>query len=90
MASILYNIIISPIELVVEMVFELMWRLVGQHQTNQGLAVIGVSVAISLHAAALPPCGRGSAERARHSEKTLALGKPHKKNFQRRRAFYDA
>ena len=48
MATILYNIIISPIELVVEVVFELMWRLVGQHQTNQGLAVIGVSVAISL------------------------------------------
>ena len=48
MFSILYNIIISPIELVVEVVFELMWRLVGQRQTNQGLAVIGVSLAISL------------------------------------------
>lgn len=48
MLSILYNIIISPIELVVEVVFELMWRLVGRHETDLGLAVIGVSVAVSL------------------------------------------
>ncbi|MBR0495323.1 MAG: YidC/Oxa1 family membrane protein insertase [Treponema sp.] len=48
MSSILYNIIISPIELVVEIVFELMFRIVGRHETNQGLAVIGVSLAISL------------------------------------------
>ena len=48
MFSILYNIIISPIELVVEFVFEIMFRMVGQRETNQGLAVIGVSVAISL------------------------------------------
>ena len=31
MSSILYNLIISPIELVVEIIFELMFRLVGQH-----------------------------------------------------------
>lgn len=48
MISILYNIIIAPIELVVEVVFELLFRLVGRHETNQGLAVIGVSVVISL------------------------------------------
>nr|MCR5063403.1 YidC/Oxa1 family membrane protein insertase [Treponema sp.] len=48
MFSILYNIIIAPIELVVEFVFEVMFRMVGQRETNQGLAVIGVSVAISL------------------------------------------
>ena len=48
MLSILYNIIISPIELVVDVVFELMWRLVGRHETNLGLAVIGVSVVVSL------------------------------------------
>lgn len=48
MLSILYNIIISPIELVVEVVFELMWRIVGRHETDLGLAVIGVSVAVSL------------------------------------------
>ncbi len=48
MSTILYNIIISPIELIVEVIFELMFRLVGQRETNQGLAVIGVSVAISL------------------------------------------
>ncbi len=48
MLAILYNIIISPIELVVEIVFELLFRLVGQHDSNQGLAVIGVSLTISL------------------------------------------
>ena len=48
MLSFLYNIIISPIELAVEFVFEIMFRMVGQRETNQGLAVIGVSVAISL------------------------------------------
>lgn len=48
MMSILYNIIIAPIELLVEIIFELIYRLVGQRITNQGLAVIGVSIAISL------------------------------------------
>lgn len=48
MSSILYNIVIAPIELVVEVVFELVFRLVGRGETNQGIAVIGVSVAISL------------------------------------------
>ena len=48
MSAIIYNIIISPIELIVEVIFELMFRLVGQRETNQGLAVIGVSLAISL------------------------------------------
>ena len=47
MLSILYNIVIAPIELVVEVAFEMLFRLVGQHETNQGLAVIGVSLAIS-------------------------------------------
>ena len=48
MSSILYNIFISPIELIVEIVFELMYRLVGARETNEGIAVIGVSIAISL------------------------------------------
>lgn len=48
MSSVLYNIIISPIELIVEIIFELMFRLVGNQQTNQGIAIIGVSLAISL------------------------------------------
>ena len=47
MFSIIYNIVITPIELIVEFVFELMFRVLGQRQTNQGLAVIGVSIAIS-------------------------------------------
>ena len=48
MSSILYNIIIAPIELIVEIVFEVLFRLVGQRATNQGLALIGVSLTISL------------------------------------------
>ena len=48
MFSLLYNIVIPPIELLVETVFMLMFRLLGQRSTNQGLAVIGVSVVISL------------------------------------------
>lgn len=48
MGSILYNIIISPIELVVEIIFEIMFHLVGAQETNQGIAVIGVSLTISL------------------------------------------
>lgn len=47
MLSILYNIIVGPIELIVEFVFELMFRVLGQRQTNQGFSVIGVSLAIS-------------------------------------------
>ena len=48
MLSILYNIIISPIELVLEIIFEFMFKLLGHGETNQGLAVIGVSLAVSL------------------------------------------
>ena len=48
MLSILYNIIISPLELVFEFVFEILFRILGQGNSNQGFAVIGVSIAISL------------------------------------------
>lgn len=48
MGSVLYNIIISPIELIVEIIFELMFRLAGQRNSHQGIAIIGVSVVISL------------------------------------------
>ncbi len=48
MFSILYNIAVSPIELVVELAFELMYRLVGHRAANEGIAVIGVSILISL------------------------------------------
>ena len=48
MFSALYNIIISPIELVLEVIFELMFKILGRGETNQGLAVIGVSLAVSL------------------------------------------
>lgn len=46
--SILYNIIIAPIELIVEIFFEIIFRIVGQRQINQGITLIGVSLAISL------------------------------------------
>ena len=69
MSSILYNIIIAPIELVVEIVFELLFRLVGH---NQGIAVIGVSVAISL--LTLPLYRRADAvqQKERDTQKRLA------------------
>ena len=72
MTSIIYNIIISPIELVVEIVFEFMFRLVGQLQTNQGLAVIGVSLAISL--LTLPLYQRADAvqQKQRDAQKSMA------------------
>ena len=72
MTSILYNIIISPIELLVEIVFEFMFRLVGQLQTNQGLAVIGVSLAISL--LTLPLYQRADAvqQKQRDAQKSMA------------------
>lgn len=48
MSGILYNIIISPIELILEFIFEIIYRLIGQRVTNQGFAIIGVSIAVSL------------------------------------------
>lgn len=48
MASVLYNIFIAPIELVVEVVFEIVYRFVGHETSDQALAIIGVSVVISL------------------------------------------
>ena len=82
MSSILYNIIISPIELVVEIIFEIMFRLVGQRQTNQGLAVIGVSITISL--LTLPLYRRADAvqQKERDLQKKLAYWTNHiKKTF---------
>ena len=46
--SIFYNIIIAPIELIVEIFFEIIFRIVGQREINQGITLIGVSLAISL------------------------------------------
>lgn len=82
MFSILYNIIISPIELVVEVVFELLFRLLGRGYTNQGLAVIGVSLAISL--LTLPLYRRADAvqQKERDMQKKLSRWVAHiKKTF---------
>ena len=48
MASVLYNIIVAPIELVVEVVFEVLYRFVGHEKSDQVIAIIGVSLVISL------------------------------------------
>ncbi|MBP5403027.1 MAG: YidC/Oxa1 family membrane protein insertase [Treponema sp.] len=48
MASVLYNIIVAPIELVVEVVFEILYRFVGHEKSDQVIAIIGVSLVISL------------------------------------------
>lgn len=48
MASVLYNILIAPIELLVEVVFEIIYRFVGHETSDQALAIVGVSIVISL------------------------------------------
>ena len=48
MSSIFYNIVISPIELIVEIVFELLFRIVGNRQFHQGIVLVGVSLTVSL------------------------------------------
>ena len=72
MFSVLYNILISPIELVLEVIFELMFRLLGHGRTNQGLAVIGVSLAVSL--LTLPLYRRADAvqQQARDTQKKMS------------------
>ena len=65
-----------------EVVFELMFRLVGQRQTNQGFAVIGVSLAISL--LTLPLYRRADAvqQKERDLQKKLSYWVSHiKKHF---------
>ena len=70
--TVLYNLIISPIELVLEITFELMFRILGNKEINQGLAVIGVSLAISL--LTLPLYRRADAmqQKERDMQKKLA------------------
>ena len=72
MLSILYNIIISPIELVLEIIFELMFKVFGNEGTNPGLAVVGVSLAVSL--LTLPLYCRADAvqQKARDIQKQLS------------------
>ena len=72
MFSVLYNILISPIELVLEIIFELMFRILGHGRTNQGLAVIGVSLAVSL--LTLPLYRRADAvqQQARDTQKKMS------------------
>ncbi len=41
MLAFLYNLIISPIELILEIIFVLMFRMFGRDGTDPGLAVIG-------------------------------------------------
>ncbi len=48
MTTIFYNIIIAPIELIVEIIFQIVFRLIGQREINQGYTLICVSLVISL------------------------------------------
>ena len=74
MLSILYNIVIAPIELLVEFVFELMFRLLGRGETNQGLAVVGVSLAISLSTLPLYRRADKIQQEEQNTQKKLAPG----------------
>lgn len=82
MLSFLYNIIVGPIELIVEFVFELMFRILGQRQTNQGLAVIGVSLAISFLTLPLYRMADKVQQKERDTQKKLSKWVNHiKKTF---------
>ena len=82
MASIFYNIVIAPIEFVVEFVFELMFRVLGQRQTNQGLAIIGVSLAISFFTLPLYRRADKVQQKERNTQKKLSPWVTHiKKTF---------
>lgn len=82
MLSFLYNIIVGPIELIVEFVFELMFRILGQRQTNQGLAVIGVSLAISFLTLPLYRMADKVQQKERDTQKNLSKWVNHiKKTF---------
>lgn len=48
MATILYNIFISPLELVLEILFELIFRIFRCQPKYIGFAIIGVSIAVSM------------------------------------------
>ena len=48
MSSIFYNILFAPLELVIEIIFEFLFRLLGKREFNQGLTLIGVSLVVSL------------------------------------------
>ena len=48
MATILYTIFISPLELVLEVLFELIFRILKSQPRYVGFAIIGVSIAVSL------------------------------------------
>ncbi len=88
MLSILYNIIISPIELVLEIIFELMFKILGRGETNQGLAVIGVSLAVSLLTLPLYHRADMVQQKARDVQKQLSYWINHiKKTFKRDERF---
>ena len=48
MATVLYTIFISPLELVLEVLFELIFRILKSQPKYVGFAIIGVSIAVSL------------------------------------------
>ena len=48
MASVLYTVFISPLELVLEVLFELIFRIFRSRPQYVGFAIIGVSIAVSL------------------------------------------
>ena len=82
MLAFLYNLIISPIELILEIIFVLMFRMFGREGTDPGLAVIGVSLAVSL--LTLPLYRRADAvqQKARDIHKELSCWVNHiKKTF---------
>ncbi|MBP5588384.1 MAG: YidC/Oxa1 family membrane protein insertase [Treponema sp.] len=80
MGTLFYNIIIAPIELVVEIVFEFLFRIIGLKETNQGFVLIGVSLTISLLTLPLYRQADVIQKNAREKQKKMALWLSHIKN----------
>ena len=72
MSSILYNVFISPLELILEFIFEIIYRFFRKQPEYIGFAIIGVSIAVSL--LSLPLYRRADLlqKKAREKQKQMA------------------
>ncbi len=77
MGSVLYNAIVAPIELLVEVVFEVLYRFVGHEKSDQVVAIIGVSLVISLLTLPLYQMAEAVQKKEREIQKSMAKWTSH-------------
>lgn len=77
MGSVLYNAIVAPIELLVEVVFEVLYRFVGHEKSDQVVAIIGVSLVISLLTLPLYQMAEAVQKKERDIQKGMAKWTSH-------------